>query len=125
MCFQLNKLCWRKYWLSYMSISITEEVGTVMIAIVFCQIHWSKPIWISLQWTDVIIQQHSAALREREIRAVMKAFQTLLYNPLSVHGKDLRLELKERDRHLQFSILRCIMQGGPTPEVFQDFCSHE
>lgn len=65
--------------LSYVGITSTEEVGTVMIAIVLCQIHCSKAVQISLQWTDVIIQQHPAALKEKRLsfKAATTAFRTL------------------------------------------------
>lgn len=56
-----------------MSITDTEEVGTVMIAVVLCQINRSKPIQISLQWTDVMIQEHPAALKEGKIRSVIQS----------------------------------------------------
>lgn len=49
-----------------MRITGTDEIGTVMIAIVLCQIHCSKAIQISFQWTDVIIQQRPAALKEEK-----------------------------------------------------------
>lgn len=95
-----------------MSITGTEEVGTVMIAIVLRQIRCSKAIQISLQWTDVIIQQHPAALKEGKIRPVIQSRPDCILNTTVWHCINIW------DGNLQFSILGCIVQRGPTPVVF-------